>query len=159
MTQDQEQADPIAVEPVGTTAAVQAGIADLCREASELKREIADAEEILDRKKKAMADISHRILGVMDLTELEQVRAHGFLFYREHKTSVSAPKEPEKKKELFDFLEARGILLDIASVNSQTLNSLFKALANEAAEAGDLDYRMPGVGEPVNYVNLKMRRS
>jgi len=40
-----------------------------------------------------------------------------------------------------------------------TLNSLYRSLAEDAAKVGILDYRMPGVPEPITYTNLKLRKA
>jgi len=89
---------------------------------------------------------------------MDSVKAHGFLFYKQTSTSVTTPKTSEEKQALFEFLQSKGIFLEIASVNSQTLNSFYKSLAAEAEEQGNYDFKMPGVGEPTTYTSLKLRR-
>lgn len=127
-------------------------------EVAKVKVEISEIEERLKSKKAFYQDLCNKLLSTMDLIGLDSMRGHGFLFYKEHKTSVQTPKDTQDKQALFDYLHVRGIFLETVSVNSQTLNALYKSLAEEAAKDGVLEFKMPGVGEPTTYVNLKLRK-
>lgn len=135
------------------------GLAELTQEAALLKGEIDELSKLVEAKEKKLKLTRDTILKTLDMMELDQLQAHGFTFYKRNKTSVTTPKTPEEKKQLFDFLESKGIFLEMVSVNSMTLNSLYKSLAEEAAQAGILDYEMPGVGKATEYTTLEMRRS
>lgn len=133
-------------------------LADLTLLASELKKKLDDYEKALKTVKDQYNAVTDTILRALELADLDSVKAHGFLFYKQTSTSVTTPKTPEEKQALFEFLQSKGIFLEIASVNSQTLNSLYKSLATEAEEKGNYDFKMPGVGEPTTYTSLKLRR-
>lgn len=130
----------------------------LTKEVADLKKEIETAEVSLKIKKEKLLTLSNMILRTLDLLELENIRAHGLLFYRETKSSVQTPKTPEDKEKLFEFLRKKGIFLEFASVNSQSLNSLYKSLSEEAAKNGNYDFKLPGVGEATMYTSLKLRK-
>lgn len=142
--------EPLEADKLGLGAATE--------KAASLKLEIERLETETKAKKEELASTCELIKRTLDLAEIDSIRAHGYLFYKENKTSVSAPKDLDAKRELFKFLEDKGIFLEMVSINSMTLNSLYKSLAEQAMEEGVLDYRMPGVAEPVNYVNLKIRK-
>lgn len=131
---------------------------ELTKLAAQYRENIRVMERDLKAAQESYGKAADTILRTLDLMDIDSVRAHGFLFFKERKTSVTTPKTPEEKEQLFEFLQQRGIFLEMASVNSQTLNSLYKSLAEEAAEKGVLDFRMPGVGEPTEYISLKMRK-
>ena len=133
-------------------------LAELAKEAAMLKAEMAEMELQTKIKKSRFEEITDQILKTLDLLEMESFRAQGFLFYKTVESSVKIPKTVEDKKLLFQFLEEKGIFMEIASVNSQTLNSLYKNLAKEAAKNGNFDFRIPGVEEPTTYNNLKLRK-
>ena len=141
------------------TNAESVGLGEATAKAAKLREEIDAMDIELKSKKAKLTDVCDEIKKTLDLAELESVRAHGYLFFKENKTSVSTPKSLEDKKALFDFLQEKGIFLEMVSINSMTLNSLYKSLAEQALAEGILDYKMPGIAEPVNYVNLKIRRS
>lgn len=136
----------------------QGKLADLTKEAADLKLELEHAETLVSKIKERYNAVTNTILQTLELMDLDSIKAHGFLFYKQNNTSVTTPKTAEDKKLLFEFLESKGIFLDIASVNSQTLNSLYKSLAAEAADEGNFDFKIPGVGEPTTYTTLKLRR-
>jgi hypothetical protein len=142
-------------EPVEAPANLQI----ITKQAAELKDEITKQEADVKRKKEKFAELANTILRTLDLMSIDSIRAHGFLFFKELKSSVTTPKTLEDKKQFFDFLESKGMFLEMVSINSQTLNSLYKSLADEAAEAGVLDFKLPGIPEPTTYTNLKLRRS
>jgi len=127
-------------------------------EAATLKAQIAKLESELKGKKEKMADICNEILRTLELLELDSIRAHGFLFFKEIKSSVQTPKTPEEKKQLFDFLESKGIFLEMVSINSITLNKLYKDMSEEAAEAGNFDFQIPGIAPATSYTNLKLKK-
>lgn len=131
----------------------------LLLEASLLKGEIDDLKSLLDGKEKKLTAVREQILKTLELLEIDKTTAHGFTFYKKNKSSVTTPKTAEEKKALFEFLQERGIFFEFASVNSQSLNALYRSLADEAAEKGVLDYEMPGVGKATEYTTLEIRRS
>lgn len=136
----------------------QGKLADLTKEAADLKLELEHAETLASKIKERYNAVTGMILRVLELMDMDSVKAHGFLFYKQNSTSVTIPKTAQDKELLFKFLADKGIFLEIASVNSQTLNSLYKSLAAEAADEGNFDFKIPGVGEPTTYTTLKLRR-
>jgi hypothetical protein len=48
--------------------------------------------------------------------------------------------------------------MQLASVNSQSLNALYKSLSAEALEKGDIDFNMAGL-ETSEFATLKMRKA
>jgi len=134
------------------------GLGDLVSQAAMCKEAVDALERQLKVSKEALSTVSDKILKTLELMELENVRGHGLLFYKETKSSVSTPKTPEDKELLFDFLREQEIFTEMVSVNSATLNKLYKDFSEKAANEGILDYKLPGVGEPVIYTTLKIRK-
>lgn len=131
----------------------------LMQEAAELRARKDDLEAQEKAVNARFEIVKDDILRVLALKSLKNARhISGFLFSPSHKHSVTTPKTPEQKAALFEFLKAKGIFLEIASVNSQTLNSLYNDLAEEAAKGGNVDFTLPGVDKPKPYVTLKMTR-
>lgn len=131
---------------------------ELCKQAACLRHEI----EEIDAKRKSVSGqydtVTAQILRTLELMEIDSIKAHGFLFYTERKTSVTTPKTMEDKQLLFQFLRERGVFDELVSVNSQTLNSFYKDCAEQALKEGVLEFIMPGVGRPNEYVSLKLRK-
>jgi effector-binding domain-containing protein len=137
---------------------VDSELSSLLRKASELRVMLDEIE----REKKALNErydaMSIEILKYLELADIENIKAHGYLFYKQTKTSVAVPKTIDEKKELFKFLEDKNIFYETVSVNCQTLNSLYKTYAEEALQGGILELQMPGVGAPKSFTTLKIRR-
>ena len=130
----------------------------ITKEAAMLKDRLSDLQIATKQAQDKYNALSQEILRTLELMEIDSIRAHGFLFYKEVKTSVTTPKTVEDKRELFEFLRSKDMFDEMVSVNSMTLNSLYKSLSEAAAKEGILDFRMPGVPEPTIYTNLKLRR-
>lgn len=73
--------------------------------------------------------------------------------------SVKVPQDPEAKEAFFKYLKEKGIFEDLVSVHSRTLQTFYKGEMEAALEDGDIDYAMPGIGEPTYTETLTMRRS
>ncbi len=62
---------------------------------------------------------------------------------------VNLPATDQDKLALFDFLKTRGLFEKYATVNSNSLNALYKADWEEAKAKGEgMTFTMPGVGAP-----------
>lgn len=139
-------------------AAAQAQLKEETAIAAMLKREIAEDETALDLKKARFLTRCETILKTLGLLDIESIHAHGFLFFKETKQSVQTPKTPEDKEKLFEFLKSKDLFISMVSINSQTLNSLYKTLESEATAAGILEFELPGVPRPTPYTTLKLRK-
>ena len=73
--------------------------------------------------------------------------------------SVQTPKTHEDKEKFFAWLKTQGedMYLQYASVNSNSLNSLFKIKQEEYAENGEV-LDIPGLGEPTSYITLSLKK-
>jgi len=126
--------------------------------AAELKISIDRKKLELEKQQEEFLGIQAEIIRILEAMDAESIKIHGFNFYVEEKASVRVPKTIEEKRLLFAYLKEQGLFEEMVSVNSQTLNSFYKSMAEQAAAEGNLDFRIPGVEEPSSYKQLKMRR-
>lgn len=80
------------------------------------------------------------------------ISAFGNIEIRKRK-SVRTPKTPEEKKAFFEWLQAKGIFWDYATVNSNSLNSLVKTEVE--ANPG---IPIPGIGEMNEFQYVVLRK-
>lgn len=75
------------------------------------------------------------------------------------KLSVKTPKTHEDKEKFFEWLKTQGddMYFQYASVNSNSLNSLFKMKQEEYAERGEV-LDIPGLEEPSSYTTLSLKK-
>ena len=120
-----------------------------------LKDTLAEATSALESKKLD-------IMKFMEAMELDKQHVPGCgTVFRQQNFSVKVPKDPAQKKALFDWIashKGQDVLDNMISVNSMTLNSFYKAELAAAQEAGDIKFKMTGIGEPEIYTTLGMRK-
>lgn len=96
-----------------------------------------------------------KILGENDLTSY---RASCGLLSIAYRTSVKTPKTAEDKQKFYDYLRSKGLYDSMISVNSQTLNSFYKSEMEQAQEAGNSEFAIPGINEVTINETLSFRR-
>lgn len=128
-------------------------------EVARLRREKEAAEGIAEQAKAAYKKAGDELLKILEAEEIDKISAHGFSFSIVEQSSVKVPKEIEAKKEFFKFLRDRDLFWSHVSINSQTLNSLYKTLEKEAIKNGQLEFSVPGLEAPSTYKELRMRKA
>lgn len=112
----------------------------------QLKEELKQLTGELEADKRKVIEY----LEEADMSKYAHPRGTVFV---QNKFSTKVPKDEEAKKKLFAWLEEKGIALQYLTVNSNSLNSLYKA----ELEASGEEFSMPGVEEPQLYQTLAMR--
>jgi hypothetical protein len=128
------------------------------RNLADLKGKKDRAEAEFEAIKAEYNDCAEKLLKLFEATETQSLTAHGFTFYIHSEETVTTPKTPEEKEQLFSFLKDRGIYDDMISVNSKTLQTLYRTCAKEALEKGVVEFRLPGCGEPNEKSSIRLRR-
>lgn len=103
--------------------------------------------------------VQGEIMRTLEAMEIDSLKMNGFTFYVEEKESVKTPKTLEEKALFFEYLRQLGLFDEMVGVNSQTLNSFYRAKSEEALGQGVLEFRMPGIEPPTSYKQLKMRKA
>lgn len=99
------------------------------------------------------------ILNGMEQSETDKISLDGIgTVYKIDRFTVQTPKSIDDKKALFEYFEERGIFNEMVSVNSQTLNAFYKEENEAALKRGDVDFKLPGVGEPKLSQSLGFRK-
>jgi hypothetical protein len=133
-------------------------LSELAEKIAKQKLEIEKAENAIKIIKTSFESNKAQMLNLLSTLNIDSVKMFGFTFYTQIMESVKTPKTLEAKRELFEYLKELGIYEETVSVNSQTLNSLFKTMSQKAAEEGILDFKMPGVEEPTPVPELRLRK-
>lgn len=76
-----------------------------------------------------------------------------------YRTSVRTPKLPEDREAFFTYLKNRGLYDSMISVNSSSINSLYKEELEEAKARGEADFSIPGIREVSIVPQLRFTRA
>lgn len=128
----------------------------------EQKKIVEEISSTLDEEKSKLEGHKTEIQKMMEAMGLEKQPLPGYgTVYRQKSFSVKIPKDPAAKDKLFGWIrEHKGddVLKNMVSINSQTLNSFYKAELEVAKEKGDIDWALPGIEAPEVYYTLNMRK-
>lgn len=123
------------------------------RDYDEKKASASHANELAD-------NLKSQVLETLKKAGLQKFHSSVGLVSTTHKFSVTTPKTMEEKKALLDHFASQGddVFYSYASVNSQTLNSYYNKMSEEASMRGET-FSLPGVSEPTIIENISFRRS
>jgi hypothetical protein len=130
----------------------------LIEDAFKVRAEIDSEEAALDIKKaflKAKQDI---ILGYMVEFKKDSYKTQFGQIIKKKNWSVATPKTPEDRAAFFDYLKQKGIFDEMVTVHSKTLNSFVSQELEAAKESGDIDFKVPGIGEPKIFESIAMKK-
>lgn len=132
---------------------------------AEFKRLDDWIEEEEFKVKQVRADkeaLGAKIMGILKTLDRKSYKCDAGTFSRVESMRVNIPTEPEDKQALFQWLQEKGIYDQYATVNSNSLNSLYMQEFEAVKAGGDpeaiLDFRIPGVGEPKLHERISFRR-
>lgn len=138
-------------------------------ELDKLMDELFDKRVEVDEAKRKKADLENELTAlkqivIAHLKELDREKyaaARGSISVTK-KANVRMPQDPEDKQKLWAWMKERDIFDQYATVNYQSLNSLYKAELLAAEEKGIdavMGFSLPGVEAPTVHEDLTMRKS
>jgi hypothetical protein len=125
----------ITIDDMNTQVAKIAEMRVKEEELSRAKKEVTEALELEERKMMEMLEAS-------GMTSYKSPFGQVVLAFR---TSVKTPKLPEEREAFFQWLRDKGLYDTMISVNSNSLNSLYKNELEEARDRGEVDFSIPGI--------------
>ena len=131
---------------------------DMCAAGFELRAKISQIESDLKNEEAKLQILKNNIMAVLDkFGKSKQDTAKGLVYISE-KLSVAHPKEMEQRTLFFDWLKSKGVFETLISVNSMTLNKIYKEEREIAIDAGNTNFSIPGIGEPVLLKTLNFKK-
>lgn len=130
-------------------------------------RAIDDCIEEQEAQTKVMREqkdkIAAQLMGILKHLGRSSYKCEAGTFTRVEKYRVTIPKTEEEKQAFFKWLEENGKFMQYATVNSNSLNSLYTEEWEAVKESGDpeaaLNFRIPGVSEPKLTEHVSFRRN
>lgn len=137
------------------------------KDINEKLTQLRDADTIYKEKKKdselASAEVTKlktEVIAMLTESGLKSYKLPGIASVSVvEKLSVQTPKTHEEKEKFFSWLKEQGedMYLHYASINSNSLNSLFKMKSEEFAERGEV-LDIPGLSAPSSYSTLSLKK-
>lgn len=112
----------------------------------ELKQRLKDENGTLDQMKT-------KIMAYMEGFDKKKYSTNFGTIFIQSKFSVKVPKDLDSKQELFKWLASKDIFQEYATVNSVSLNALYRSYL----ESEGPDFSIPGLAEPTHYQTLVIR--
>lgn len=123
----------------------------------ELEAEIKDYEnKTLKPMKAELVKLNQRILATLKHHNKDSYSSRAGRVTKAEKFLVSFPKNPDDKLKLIASM-GQETYYEMSGINYNTFNSWYKGKMEAAVEAGEADFRVPGVAEP-KYSEYLMRR-
>lgn len=131
---------------------------DLCKKMAEKEIEIEKAAAVVTALNKEYMQLEGQVVQYLkDLGRDKYDSPYGKCSITE-KWRVNLPKDDEAKRALFEHLREREIFDQYATVNSNSLNSLYMADWKAAqAEGRGMEFSMPGIEAPKLFEALKFK--
>ena len=131
----------------------------LCTSVFEQRAKVDERKALLKEEQEKLDELEAKILATMEELDEDKVHVAGYgLLYTTTRFTVRVPKELADKRQLFEHFRERGIFDEMVSVASPTLNSYYKTEMEAAIAKGDVDFKIPGVGEPTHIKTLSVRK-
>lgn len=130
-------------------------------QAYELDAEVDRIEkETLAPVRKARDELYEKILGHLAQQEISSYKSKHGTIVRMRRYSVRVPADYQAKQKFFHWLhiQSEDLYWKMMTVNSQSLNAFYKEQMELAKESGDLNFEIPGIGEPTLMESLSLRK-
>lgn len=116
--------------------------------------------ETLKPLREKLDQLDAMIVEALTKAELTSFKSKHGTIVRSTRYSVQTPKTIEEKRAFFKWLNEKGpeVYWTYATVHSASLNSLYKTEMEVAKQEGNLDFKIPGIGEPTATPILSRRK-
>lgn len=121
---------------------------ELCKNLVEQKEKCKAIEKTLDAEKEKFNTLSKNVMAYMtELGKDSYSIAGGGTIYISNHFSAQTPKTIEQKKEFFKWLEDNNLFYEYLNVNANSLSTLVQHEEEEALKRGEIDFKIPGIGD------------
>lgn len=124
----------------------------------ELRRKEAEAKLIVKGISEELEKAEHTMIEVLSDNGMTSYKSPVGTCSISFRTSVKVPKTDTDRQAFFQYLRDKGVYDSMITVNSQTINSFYKAELELAKEAGDDSFSIPGLSEVTLNQVLSFRR-
>lgn len=113
-----------------------------------------------DKAEKEYKEAKNELVLIMSHAECDKMQADTVTASLLQKSSVSVPKEHDKKKKVFEYIEkeyGKEVLFDMLTINAKSFSSWYTAEQKKHIEAGAFDWQLDEI-KPHEYESLGLRK-
>ena len=140
------------------TEVTLSSLEDLVKSIKDKRDEIDAQSDVVKKLNSELGELEQKCMGYLKEAGKDSYQSEYGTIYQIQKPRITTPKTDEDKKAFFAYLEEKGLFLQYASVNSNSLNSFYKAEFEAAKERGDMAFSIPGLGTPSIYESIGFRK-
>lgn len=123
-----------------------------------LKLQLEAESKVLKEKNKLLDEKKAYIIEALEGLGKTAHEGRVCKAYITTKLDVKCPQLQEDREAFFEYLKKKGVYDGMIGVNYQTLNSFYKQEADLELSKGNIDFKMPGIGEPNYRKTLNFRK-
>jgi hypothetical protein len=130
------------------------------KEIKELADEVYAKKLASDKAEKEYKEAKNKLVEVMVHAEVDKMQADTVTASVLRKSSVSVPKEHDKKKKVFDYIKneyGESVLFDMLTINARSFSSWYTAEVEKQVQAGQFDWQLDEI-KPHEYESLGLRK-
>lgn len=135
--------------------------AEVLKEIKEKVDNLYQLKLVVDEAEKKHKEAKNELAKILEESGVDKVQGDLCTVSLALKTSCSVPKDPEKKRELFQYIKdnhGETVLRDMLTINARSFSSWHdKEVEQKIEETGDIEFKLPMV-EPYTYYSLGMRK-
>jgi hypothetical protein len=130
----------------------------LCQRAFEIRDEKSELTRQEKELNVELAEISGKLIAIFGEANLKGFDAtQGRVSVADY-FNVQTPKSVADKKAFAKYLETKKIFWEMATFNSKQLNSFYQKEMEIAAEEGNVDFVVPGLGGKTHTQKLRFKK-
>lgn len=123
---------------------------ELLQKMADKEKEIDALTEVLTNHNKEFTQLKFRAVAFLQELDRDNYSAPAGKIEMKDQWRVNLPKTDQDKMLFFDFLKEQGIFEKMATVNSNSLNSLYRSYWEDAKAKGEgMTFGLPGIGAPI----------
>lgn len=126
--------------------------------AYEIKQEKKEIEELAKKKEEEFRELEKIILANFEHLDKSSHVTGMCLCSKVERSTVTVPKDPEKKEAFWNYLKENKYFDALVTVNHQTLNAFYNQQLEIAKEEGNYGFEIPGLDAPKTLAYLTFRR-
>lgn len=131
----------------------------LIKKIMEKRAEIEKQSEVLKSLNKDLTELKGTAVAYLNQEGKSSYKGEAGTVSIRQKWNVTVPKTAPDKKALFDWLKEENLFEQYATVNSISLNSLYKSKLEDAEARGEgMGFSIPGVQAPTLFEDLAIRK-